>query len=408
MKKTHQLTNFPIYQLANLPILASCIILLLFLINANAYAGNYTWNGATSTNWSTSSNWSPAGVPSTNDTVTLSNGGVNSILLDGNRTITRLVISANTINLNTYELHVSGRSSLNGGAINNGNLKIRGTYAYFQGTNFNCTLDVIAGQIKFSGGTFDKTGSFEQNGSASGYGEGGCTFNDDVTIKNTGTVYLRMGQDAGDTFNGKVYLYSSGNYSLQMAYGDTSYFNDTIYVNSTGNGGINFTNGTYGASILGDSACLVTGSTGISAGTIQFKNIVQSATSSNSITASGSVLFNVYSNNFLGKVNFTAPNLVVKSTIFGDSTSLTKTGHTLNNTWDGANVYNGVVTITNGNTSTAYVKLASQNADTYNIDVYFNAGTGSIQAANAGTNIYNGNVSVNGNNVTFNWIFRPN
>ncbi|MBK7965944.1 MAG: hypothetical protein IPK10_12110 [Bacteroidetes bacterium] len=367
-----------------------------------ANAGNYTWNGATNTDWSNSSNWSPAGVPSTNDTVTLSNGGVNSILLDGNRIITRLVISANIIDLNTYELHVSGRSSLNGGAINNGILKIRGTYAYFQGTNFNCTLDVIAGQIKFSGGTFDQTGSFEQNGSASGYGLGGCVFNKDITIKNTGTVYLRMGQDDGDTFNGKLYLYSSGGYAVQMAYGDTSYFNDTIYINSTGSGGINFANGTYGAAQLGDNACLITGSSGITAGTIQFKNIVQSATSSNSITASGSVLFNVYSNSFLGKVNFTAPNLVVKSTTFGDSTSLTKTGHTLNNTWDGANVYNGVVTITNGNTSTAYVKLASQNADTYNKDVYFNAGSGAIQAANAGTNIYNGNVLVNGNNVTFN------
>ncbi|MBP6511584.1 MAG: hypothetical protein KA347_02815 [Bacteroidia bacterium] len=401
MKKSLRLSsrNFAI---SDSPSLIKLFGIVFSLLTATANAGNYTWNGATSTNWSTSSNWSPSGVPSTNDTVTLSNGGVNSILLDGNRTITRLVISANTIDLNTYELHVSGRSSLNGGAINNGNLKIRGTYAYFQGTNFNCTLDVIAGQIKFSGGTFDKTGSFEQNGSASGWGEGGCTFNDDVIIKNTGTVYLRMGQDIGDTFNGKVYLYSSGNYSLQMAYGDTSYFNDTIYINSTGSGGINFANGTYGASILGDSACLVTGNTGISAGTIQFKNMVQSASSSNSITASGSVLFNVYSNSFLGKVNFTAPNLVVKSTTFGDSTSLTKTGHSLNNTWDGANVYNGVVTITNGNTSTAYVKLASQNADTYNKDVYFNAGTGNIQAANAGTNIYNGNVIVNGNNVTFN------
>jgi hypothetical protein len=119
--------------ITKLPTLASCIILLLFLINANAYAGNYTWNGATSTNWSTSSNWSPAGVPSTNDTVTLSNGGVNSILLDGNRTITRLIISANTINLNTYELHVSGRSSLNGGAINNGNLKIERDLCLFPG-----------------------------------------------------------------------------------------------------------------------------------------------------------------------------------------------------------------------------------------------------------------------------------
>lgn len=384
------------------PFLIKLLGIVFLLITTTANAGNYTWNGATSTNWATSSNWSPAGVPSTNDTVTVSNGNVNSILLDGNRSITRLVISANTLNLNTYELHVTGRSSLNGGAINNGNLKIRGTYAYFQGTNFNCTLDVIAGQLKFSGGTFDKTGSFEQNGSASGYGLGGCTFNKDVTIKNTGTVYLRMGQDNGDTFNGKVYLYSSGGYSIQMAYGDTTYFNDTIYVNSTGNGGITFANGTNGASVLGDSACFITGSSGISAGTIQFKNINQTATSKNSITASGSVLFNVYSNSFGGKVNFTAPNMVVKSTTFNDSTSLTKTGHTLNNTWDGANVYNGVVTITNGNTSTAYVKLASQNADTYNNDVYFNAGTGAIQAANAGTNIYNGNVNINGNNVTFN------
>ncbi|MBK7967410.1 MAG: hypothetical protein IPK10_20505 [Bacteroidetes bacterium] len=41
----------------------------------------------------------------------------------------------------------------------------------------------MLGQIKFSGGTFDQTGSFEQNGSASGYGLGGCTFNADVTIK---------------------------------------------------------------------------------------------------------------------------------------------------------------------------------------------------------------------------------
>jgi hypothetical protein len=182
MKKSLRLSsrNFAI---SDSPTLIKLFGIVFLLITTTANAGNYTWNGATSTNWSTTSNWSPVGVPSTNDTVTLSNGGVNSILLDGNRTITRLIISANTINLNTYELHVSGRSSLNGGAINNGNLKIRGTYAYFQGTNFNCTLDVIAGQIKFSGGTFDKTGSFEQNGSASGWGEGGCTFNDDVIIK---------------------------------------------------------------------------------------------------------------------------------------------------------------------------------------------------------------------------------
>ena len=371
-------------------------------MNVYVFGGNYTWTGSTSSNWATSSNWSPAGVPSTNDTVTLSNGGVSSILLDGNRTITRLVISANTIDLNTYELHVSGRSSLNGGAINNGNLKLRGTFAFFQGTNFNCILDVIAGQLKFSGGTFDKTGSFEQNGSASGYGEGGCTFNKDITIKNTGTVYLRLGQTTGDVYNGKVYLYSSGGYSLQMAFGDTSIFKDTVYINSTGSGGINFANGTYGYAQLENEACLLTGTSGITAGTLQLKNIKQTANLSNVLTASGSVIFNVYTSEFAGKVNFTAPNLVVKTSNFNDSTWLTKTGSTLNNTWEGANTFSGVATISNSNAGTAFLKLASQNGDTYLSDVYFNAGTGNIQVAFAGTNFYGGNISSNGNNVLFN------
>ncbi|MBK9318160.1 MAG: hypothetical protein IPM91_04540 [Bacteroidetes bacterium] len=342
------------------------------------------------------------GIPNSNDTITINSGKPN-LELDQDRTVNRLIQYGSTIDLDTNELHVTQRASFNGGDVIGASLKLRGTYAYFQGTDFNCTLDVIVGQIKFSGGTFDQNGSFEQNGSASGWGDGGCVFNADVTIKNSGTAYLRMGEDFGDTFNGKVYLISSGGYAIQMAFGDTSYFNDTIYINSNANGGVYFCNATSGAmALLGDNACLVTGSTGISAGTIQFKNIFQTATTANSITASGSVLFNVFVNTFGGKVNFTAPNLIVKTSTFNDSTFLTKTGSTLNNTWEGNNTYNAVVTITNGNTLTAYLKLASQSADVYNEDVYFNAGTGPIQTSNAGTNIYNGNVAVNGNNVTFN------
>jgi hypothetical protein len=178
--------------------------LVLCLAIQVVHAGSYTWNGSQSTAWNVSANWTPNGVPSTNDTVTISNGNVSSILLDGNRTITRLVISANTLDLNTYELHVSGRSSLNGGSVTNGNLKLRGTSAFFQGTNFYCVMDVIAGQLKFSGGIFDQGGSFEQTGSSSGWGDGGCTFNGNVTIKNSGATVLRMGQINDDIFNGDV------------------------------------------------------------------------------------------------------------------------------------------------------------------------------------------------------------
>ena len=45
-------------------------ILTSFLISTSLLAGNYTWNGGTSTAWGTSTNWTPNGTPSTNDTVT--------------------------------------------------------------------------------------------------------------------------------------------------------------------------------------------------------------------------------------------------------------------------------------------------------------------------------------------------
>ncbi|MBK9321090.1 MAG: hypothetical protein IPM91_21330 [Bacteroidetes bacterium] len=159
----------------------ACVILLLFF-SASLFAGNYTWNGTINSDYSNSGNWSPSGIPNSNDTITINSGKPN-LELDQDRTVNRLIQYGSTIDLDTNELQVTQRASFNGGDVIGESLKLRGTYAYFQGTDFNCTLDVIVGQIKFSGGTFDQNGSFEQNGSASGWGDGGCVFNADVTIK---------------------------------------------------------------------------------------------------------------------------------------------------------------------------------------------------------------------------------
>lgn len=198
-------------------LILSIITLFIFSFTTQVvHAGNYTWNGTINSDWSNSNNWSPAGIPGANDTINIYSGKPD-LELDQDRTVNRIVHTGSTINLDTNELYVTQRSTFNGGNIIGETLKLRGTLVYFQGTDFDCTLDVIVGQIKFSGGTFDKPGSFEHNGGASGWGEGGCVFNDTVTIKNTGATYLRMGQNTGDVFNADVTFISAGVYTMQLA-----------------------------------------------------------------------------------------------------------------------------------------------------------------------------------------------
>ncbi|MBK9400316.1 MAG: hypothetical protein IPN36_05465 [Bacteroidetes bacterium] len=171
----------------------ACVILLLFF-SASLFASNYTWNGTTNNNWGTASNWSGGIVPGANDTITINSGKPN-LKLDQDRTVNRIVQNGSTIDLDTNQLYVTQRACFNGGDVIGESLKLRGTYVYFQGTDFNCTLDVVVGQIKFSGGTFDQTGTFEQNGGASGWGAGGCVFNDSVTIKKLGGYLSPYGRN---------------------------------------------------------------------------------------------------------------------------------------------------------------------------------------------------------------------
>ena len=117
-----------------------CIAMLSILNVKNSLAGNYTWTGSANKNWNNSANWSPSGTPSSNDTVTIGTGS-DTLLIAANTTINRLVISGRVVNLGGYQLEINQRASLNGGKIYNGTLKMRGTYAFFQGTNTNCTID---------------------------------------------------------------------------------------------------------------------------------------------------------------------------------------------------------------------------------------------------------------------------
>ncbi len=380
-----------------------CVAILSIINVNNSLAGSYTWTGSANKDWQNSANWSPSGIPGTSDTVTIGSGS-DTIQIGANITINRLVMSGRTLHLNENELQISQRATLNGGKIYNGTLKMRGTYAFFQGTNTNCTIDCVVNQIKFSGGTFDGMGSFEHNGSAHGWGEGGCVFNDSITIKSSGTSYLRMGQERGDTFNGVVEFISSGTYPLQVAYHDSTIFKMPVRINST-SGGISFCNDTtVQAAVFQGEAFLIVGSTGITGGTITLKNIYQETTNAVKLTASGSALITVVNSTFNGKLAITSPGVLSKNSIYNDSTSFTRIA---NNTtayqWDGGNTFHGVFTLTSTNTSTGVLRMANKTGDKYNADAYFNTtSTAGMEIAYSDTSEFNGNIFINHSKVVFN------
>ena len=79
------------------------VLCLLLISRSSVKAGNYSWTGTTSVSWSTSTNWNPTGVPSTNDTVTITNQTLNPKIY-ANTTVKKLTISSGTLNLNSYTL----------------------------------------------------------------------------------------------------------------------------------------------------------------------------------------------------------------------------------------------------------------------------------------------------------------
>jgi hypothetical protein len=377
-----------------------CVALLSILNVKYSFAGNYTWTGSTNKNWNNSSNWTPSGTPSTNDTVTIG-AGSDTLLIAANTTINRLVISGRVVNLGGYQLEISQRASLNGGKIYNGTLKIRGTYAFFQGTNTNCTIDCIVNQIKLSGGTFDGTGTFEQNGTANGWGDGGCVFNGAVTMKKSGTASFRLGGVNPDTFYGKATFICTNSGNLEVSHGSQSVFRDSVFLNTTHTTAhISFCNSSTLAT-LEQEAVIVTGATGLTNGKVTLKALQQTSNKSNILSGTGNLLVNVDSCRFTGELSITSPSILIKNNIFNGTTTLIKTTASTNSYSSGGNVFNASTTIENQDATRAF-RLANETGDTYNSDVKFNTGSNNVQVGYKGNNYFAGNITINSNKVVFN------
>lgn len=376
------------------------VLLACIIFNSSTFASNYTWTGTTNTTWGTSTNWSPNGLPGSSDTINI-NTTTNSLTLTSHQTIKRLVINSGVLNLGGDTLTISTSTGLNGGTINNGLFDANCTaLVNFNGTAFGAVVKA-KGQIKLNGCVFDSTASFEHIGSAAGTGAGGNTFNGVTTLKNSGTSTFRLAGTTADTFNNDVIINNvspSGSGYLQLSYGAATYFNGNIELSSTSSFGVSFSSQGAGSSILASGKAISIGSAGFT-GTLVMQNFTQAGSTAQTLSISS--VLNITNSTFNGAFTSSSTSILLSGCTFNNTSSFTKTG-TAHDYSAGGNHFANNSTFTNNSSTTAKIRLASSNGDTFAGDATFNTSNGLIEVAYVDTTEFNGDVTINNSKVTFN------
>src|SRR5207302_1259850 len=105
---------------------------LTFLYCAGIHAADIIWTNISGGTWSTALNWNPNQVPTTNDTVWITNNGTYSVTISANAGATNLVLGgtsgAQTLNhtAGVLTLATGGSSSANGAYALSGTATLTG------------------------------------------------------------------------------------------------------------------------------------------------------------------------------------------------------------------------------------------------------------------------------------------
>ncbi len=382
-------------------ILAAIFFFLSFSIS---FAGNYSWTGTTGTDWSTGTNWSPAGTPSANDSVTITNQ-TNNPVLAANTDIKRITMTSGVLDCNGYTLTISALATFNAGTINNGTVTCSGTSTItFAGTTFGAAISATGNNILFNGSTFNSTLTAIKKGSSSDNGTGGNIFNGAVTFIDSGSGNLVLGNNtAADTFYAALTLTTTSTGSILLAHQSTgNYFSDVTcntggivfnqYGSSSFTGNIVLNSSSRniyfgystGSSTLSSGKSISIGGSGFSAGTLTLKGFVQSGSSlAISLSLSGSATLEILSGSiFNTNLNVSAPILTLSGARFLGTDSLTHAG-SQNGSSSGC-YFGGSTYISNTAPVTNYTfTLGTSVADTFATTATINdVGTGTIAIKN--------------------------
>ncbi|MDO8512468.1 MAG: DUF2341 domain-containing protein [bacterium] len=236
-------------------------------------------------------------------------------------------------------------------------------------TSFANNITVVAPDIQISGGTFNGTAAFTNNGDGElGYGAagaGGAVFNSTASFTNSSNnKYLLLGSNAGDTFNGDVSFTNSGSNSIYIAYGA---FTTTFAGNVTISGG--------------------TFLIGANGGTMQFTK----ATGIQTLDTGGKTIPKLVHSG-VGTLQLTGNNLTVTTTLTNSAGTLDLNDKNLTATSATFSNDNGTIALQGGETITGLTQDATHGTFLY----YGTSGPYTLK------NYTYNNLTINGSGATFN------
>jgi hypothetical protein len=368
----------------------------------NSGSGGNTFNGVTTlVNSGSGRLRSGNSSPDTfGDQLTLTNSGGSSIQLahaaSGTTFAGNLIVNSTGSSSGIYFGENSGTSTLAasrtitiGSEFSSGYLSLKGftqtgatdqTLTDFSGsaiavlgsgTTFNGNLTLAAPGLQLNGASFNGICSLTKNGTGGDISNGGNTFNQDLTLINSGDGELLLSNSSPDIFNGDLFIENSSSDLISVAFaGSGNEFNGNVELSCTGSAsGIRFgQNG--GTSSLASGRTITIGSGGFDSGDLRIANFTQTGSTAQSLTGF-SGLVEVYleeNTTFNGNLTVTAPGMYLNGTTFNGTAAITKTGTGFNLS-NGGNVFNNTATISNTGSGTFI--LAGSSADDFNEDVTF-------------------------------------
>jgi hypothetical protein len=243
------------------------------------------------------------------------------------------------------------------------------------GTTFNGDVTFSAPRVFLNGATFNAPASITKNSSDQDLSDGGNTFNNTVTIINSGDGEMSLGNINPDVFEDDLIIENISSDVINLAYASAgNEFNGNVELNSNGSAaGIRFgQNG--GTSILASGKTISIGSSGFTIGDLRLAYFTQTGSTAQTLSGFGSDvdLYLEESTTFNGTVSFSSPGMFLNGATFNSNATLTKTGTGFNLS-NGGNTFNGVTTISNTGSGTFI--LAGSAGDTFNENVTFNQQT---------------------------------
>ncbi|MBS1558665.1 MAG: T9SS type A sorting domain-containing protein, partial [Bacteroidetes bacterium] len=288
-------------------------------------------------------------------------------------------------------------------------------------STFNGNITFVTPTINLNGCTYNGTASITKTGATNDTSLGGNIFNLTTAFANSGTGQFINAGGGLDTFNNNLTLTNTGTSGIFMSQTTSgTQFNGNIVVNSNNGTGIYFGNG-GGASSMASGKTITIGGTGFSMGELRFYQFTQLGSTAQTLTLTNTASLRIGNSSVLnGNVTFVSPQLYLDGATYNGTAYLEKNGAgynvgTGNNTFastativnsgsaqlrtNGNNIFNGTTTLTNSGSADLLLEFTT--GSTYNGDVTMNnTGSSYVRAAYIGTNAFNGNIFVNSTNGT--------